>query len=110
MPAANAQITSITDLYQSAQRAAQSLVAEASLLAQTPERVHVTNWVAANISLLQTFQKADGLRAKFLGFSVTGAAIKTFFLTLFTIGLGLWSVLRGAGIGFTVQSVCPIPS
>lgn len=108
MPTQNRQIITITSLYADAERSLQALVAEASYLPQTPDRLHVTNRITAHISLLQTFQKADRFLAKFLGFVVTWGTVKTIFLTLFTLGVGLASILKGIGVFFTVQSVCPV--
>jgi len=108
LPAANGQISAITVLYRDASRSLQSLLAEASRLPQTPERNHVEKEIERHISLLETFQKADNLRAKFLGWAVTWGTVKTFVVTLTTIVIGLWSLLRGAGVTFTAQSFCTI--
>lgn len=108
LPIANGQITAITSLYGDAQRALDMLLAQASCLPQTPERRDVMTKLSAHSSLLQTFREADRLRAKFLGIPVTWGVVKTFFVTLFTLGVGLWSVLRGVGVFFTLQTVCPV--
>jgi len=108
LPVINGQITTITALYSEAERSLQGLIAEASALTQTPERLRVVFRISSHISLLQPFEKADRLRAKFLGISVTWSTVKTYFLTLFTIEIGLWSVFRNANIVLTLQSACPI--
>lgn len=108
LPIVNSQITTITSLYGDAQRALDTLIAQASGLPQTPERRDVIARLSAHSTLLQTFKEADHLRAKFLGIPVTWGVVKTFFVTLFTLGVGLWSVLKGVGVFFTLQTVCPV--
>jgi hypothetical protein len=73
------------------------MIAEASRLPPTPERQHVVAQLATHSTLLATFEKADRLRARFLGFPVTWSFVKTHFVTIFTLGVGLWSVLKGTG-------------
>jgi len=108
LPVSNAQITTVTSLYSNAERTLTALLAEASRLPQTPERQQVMNGIAWHVSLLQTFEKADRLRAKFLGFPVTWSTVKTYLVTLATVALGLGSLLKGAGVVYTSQSVCPV--
>lgn len=108
MPVANSQISDITVLYSDTERALSGILAEARQLPFTMERRDVYDRLVAHISLLQTFEKADRLRSKFLGVPVSWGVVKTFFVTLFTLAVGLWSVLKGAGITFTMQSVCPL--
>lgn len=108
VPIANSQISTITALYGDAERALLSILAEASLrLPFTFERQRVHDRLMAHALMLQTFKEANGVRAKVLGIPVTWGLVKTFFVTLFTLGVGLWSVLKGAGLTFTLQSVCP---
>lgn len=47
------------------------MIAEGSLLPQTPERRDVINSLSAHASMLLTLEKADRLGAKFWGFPVT---------------------------------------
>jgi hypothetical protein len=108
LPAANRQITTLTALYGDAQRSLESLLAEASRLPRSPDRQGVKDEIASHVSLLATFQKSDHLRAMFWGWYVTYSTIKTLFVTLFTLGVGFWIVLRGVGITYTSQSVCPL--
>ncbi len=108
LPIANGQITTITALYGEAERALDSLIAVSGKMPQTTERRDVISMLQSHATVLQTFKEADRLRARFLGFPVTWAVVKTFYVTLFTLGIGLWSVLRGVGVTFTLQSVCPL--
>ncbi len=104
----NAQISSVTNLYGDALRALDSLISEASGLPQTSERRDVISRLTAHASVLQTSEKADRLRGKYLGVPVTWTVIKTLFVTVFTLAVGLWSVLRGLGVFFSVETVCPL--
>lgn len=108
LPTANAQITTVTGLYSDSERALEILISEASRLPQTRERRDVINSLSAYATVLQTLQKADRLRAKFLGLPVTWGLIKTLLVTIFTLIVGLWSILRGLGVFFTWEAVCPI--
>ncbi|KAI9015915.1 hypothetical protein DFJ74DRAFT_678793 [Hyaloraphidium curvatum] len=52
----------------------------------------------------------DGIAARrgtFMGITVGLGTVRTYLATLFTVLLGLWTLLRGAGIALTVDSVCP---
>lgn len=109
VPVANSQISTITSLYGDAETALSGLLAEASRLPPTADRQRVQDQLAAHVSLLQAFHKANRLRVKFLGIPVSWGVVKTFFVTLFTLAIGLWSVLKGAGVTFTLQTACPLP-
>ncbi|KAI9013563.1 hypothetical protein DFJ74DRAFT_682487 [Hyaloraphidium curvatum] len=94
----NSSIASVTDLYLGA-RTALALLGPRSAHPETVERhMHV-------LELL-----ADGMtarRGRFLGFAVGLGTVRTYLATLFTVALGLWTLLRGAGIAFVPDSVCP---
>ncbi|KAI9034687.1 hypothetical protein DFJ74DRAFT_26416 [Hyaloraphidium curvatum] len=47
-------------------------------------------------------------KARFLGFAVGYSVLRTLLATLFTLGVGLWSILRSAGVFATVETFCPI--
>ena len=104
---ANEQISTITAIYSDTERALDSLIAEAGKLPQTTERRDVISMLQSHGAVLQTLEKVDRLRAKLLGFPVTWGVVKTYFVTMFTLGVGLWSVLRGVGVGFSLQFCCP---
>jgi hypothetical protein len=107
LPVQNSQIGTICALYGDAERALDSLIAEAGRLPQTNERRDVINMLTGYATLLHTFKDADRLRASMLGVPVTWGLIKTLFITFFTLAVGLWSILRGLGVSATMQSVCP---
>jgi hypothetical protein len=107
LPVSNAQIISVVSLYRDAERALDNLIFEGSWMPATPERQHTINRLTACATLLRTFKEADHLRAKFLGVPVTWGFVKTFFLSIFTLMVGLWSVLRGFNLFVTAETVCP---
>jgi hypothetical protein len=107
LPVSNTQITFIVSLYRDAERALDSLIFEGSRMPATPERQRVMTSLTACATLLRTFKEADHLRAKFLGVPVTWGFVKTFFLSIFTLMVGLWSVLRGFDLFVTAETVCP---
>jgi len=102
VPVSNATISSVVSLYRDSERALDTLIFEGHGMAPTPERQHVINRLTACATLLRTFEKADHLRAKFLGVFVTWSFIKTYLLTIFTLAVGLWSIPRGFNLFVTV--------
>ncbi|KAI9034246.1 hypothetical protein DFJ74DRAFT_10963 [Hyaloraphidium curvatum] len=108
LPVANAQIDAVATLYAGARQALHSLLAQAAKLPPHPDRAAVAEQVLGHARLLQTFEEVGRLRATFVGVPVTWGLAKTFLVTMLTLAIGLWSVLKGAGVAFTVQSVCPI--
>lgn len=109
LPYENEQIVTVTSLYADCERSLRSMIFQAHSLPPTPDRQAVINRLASCASLLQTLEKADRLRAKFLGVPVSWGVLKTFLVTMLTLAIGLWSILRGVGVGFTLQTVCPGP-
>jgi hypothetical protein len=108
LPVSNSQISTVVSLYGDAERALDALIASASRLPQTCARRDVINSLSAHATVLLSLEKTDRLRARFLGVPVTWGLVKTLFVTLFTLGVGLWSILKGVGVFFTMQTVCPI--
>jgi hypothetical protein len=49
----------------------------------------------------------DRFQSRFLGFPVTFAVCRAVALSTLTLGVAMYSVLRTAGIGVTLQSACP---
>ncbi|KAI9004945.1 hypothetical protein DFJ74DRAFT_712836 [Hyaloraphidium curvatum] len=68
-----------------------------------------TSRIAALYSsaILRGFTDVDAYRARFFEVPVTPALVRTAAVTAFTVGVGMWSVLRGAGIGVTIEMACP---
>ncbi|KAI9024827.1 hypothetical protein DFJ74DRAFT_642828 [Hyaloraphidium curvatum] len=94
----NLQITAVTDLYRAA-RTSLRLLASA-----TP---YPSPALAAHEAVLSSFLEVDGYRLRAFGTAVSYGSLRGLVATAATVMLGLWSVGRAAGIGFTVESVCP---
>lgn len=56
--------------------------------------------------VLSSFLEADRYRARFLGFPIDVGVLRTLIVTLFTLAVGLWSVLKGSGLVFTFDNFC----
>ncbi|KAI9003004.1 hypothetical protein DFJ74DRAFT_746003 [Hyaloraphidium curvatum] len=59
--------------------------------------------------ILSGFADVEPQRPRAFGVPVTFGLVRTVVATLFTLGVGLWRVLRGAGVGVTIEMVCPTP-
>ncbi|KAI9019151.1 hypothetical protein DFJ74DRAFT_769929 [Hyaloraphidium curvatum] len=59
----------------------------------------------AHAALLSAFAAEDP-RARFLGAAVDHSVVRTAAATSFTVGLGLYTVARGAGLAFGPQTAC----
>ncbi|KAI9013704.1 hypothetical protein DFJ74DRAFT_682939 [Hyaloraphidium curvatum] len=101
LAAANAETSRISALYSSAAYTLRSL----ALRAGGPSQL--TNAIQWHEAILRGFADADAYRARFFGVPVTPAVVRTAAVTAFTVGVGMWSVLRGAGIGVTIEMACP---
>ncbi|KAI9022056.1 hypothetical protein DFJ74DRAFT_671448 [Hyaloraphidium curvatum] len=96
LPARNAAIPSVVALYHDALREIRVLTANDP---SGPLRRHE--------AVLASFLEVSELRGRVLGFEVTYGTARGLLVTLVTLCVGLWSVLRGLGIFFTVESFCP---
>ncbi|KAI9024170.1 hypothetical protein DFJ74DRAFT_73904 [Hyaloraphidium curvatum] len=107
LPAINQQIDALSRTYTDAVFSIRGMLAEAARLPPDPRRAQAAAELEAHAGFLAAFGTAEGLRATFLGIPVTWGLAKTLAVTAVTLGVALWSVLRGAGVSFTVQSMCP---
>ncbi|KAI9015957.1 hypothetical protein DFJ74DRAFT_770538 [Hyaloraphidium curvatum] len=58
--------------------------------------------------IFEGFARDTGsFRARFFAAPVSAGLVRTVAATAFTVGVGLWSVVRGVGIGVTLQMACP---
>ncbi|KAI9033427.1 hypothetical protein DFJ74DRAFT_701515 [Hyaloraphidium curvatum] len=46
--------------------------------------------------------------SRFFGLAVDFGAVRAYVVTLFTLAFGIYSILRGLGVTFTVESACPM--
>ncbi|KAI9027972.1 hypothetical protein DFJ74DRAFT_661339 [Hyaloraphidium curvatum] len=100
----NQQIDAIAGLYREARaRIREMLVSHPDLPTKTYRELRNHD------ALLESFLGVEGFRAKFLGFVVGFGVLRTFVITIFTVGIGLFSLLRGS-VFVPVDSVCPTRS
>lgn len=99
---ANQEPAEIAALYCSARSSPYAIAANCPA-----SRSDVLSVIRTHADILGTFTELNGTRAKFLGFEITFSSLRGLLLTLITIGVGLWSVLRNAGVAVTIEQVCP---
>ncbi|KAI9006847.1 hypothetical protein DFJ74DRAFT_740333 [Hyaloraphidium curvatum] len=103
LAAANTSPDRIAALYRSASHSLRSIGASASARGRTDLATSAL-W---HERILTGFADVDPYRVRAFGVPVTYDLTRTIVATLFTLGVGLWSVLRGAGVGVTIEMVCP---
>lgn len=64
--------------------------------------------IASHDAFLLSFADTSPYKARIFGVQVTMGLVRTLVVTAFTVGLGLWSILRGSGVYVTMESVCPM--
>ncbi|KAI9011609.1 hypothetical protein DFJ74DRAFT_710522 [Hyaloraphidium curvatum] len=99
--AANAQITVVTDLLREARREVRLLLLRAS---SAPNPACAA--LEANAAVLSSFLEGEACKVRFLGFKVDYAATRTVLVTVLTIAVGLWSVLRPSGVRVVMDFAC----
>lgn len=98
----NAEITICTSLYFQALFTLRSLRADY----YQPRDSLIRDYLADHEAVLLSLTEAERYRAKFLGFQVGFSTVRTLAVTVFTIGVGLFGVLRGTGIYVTLDVAC----
>ncbi|KAI9016620.1 hypothetical protein DFJ74DRAFT_677821 [Hyaloraphidium curvatum] len=98
--AANSEPAGVARQYRSARDSLLALV-----VAEPADRA-----ASAHARMLDTFTELQGSRAAFLRFDITFSTIRGLVITLVTVVVGLWSVMRSAGVFVTLESVCPWPT
>ncbi|KAI9022083.1 hypothetical protein DFJ74DRAFT_706977 [Hyaloraphidium curvatum] len=99
----NEQIEKITELYRQAQTGIRDKLVRARRLPPDPARAPLLEALREHDRLLESFREVAGFRGRFLGFVVDFGVLRTFLVTVFTLLVGLWSILRGS-IVFTLDS------
>ncbi|KAI8999905.1 hypothetical protein DFJ74DRAFT_698003 [Hyaloraphidium curvatum] len=97
---ANSQIDAVVDLYVSTRTALRRIAA--SSLAVLP------NLEAHDAQLAFFALTADRSRARFAGVPVGLGTARAVVATVVTVALGLWSLLKGAGLAVVADNVCPV--
>ncbi|KAI9011579.1 hypothetical protein DFJ74DRAFT_684002 [Hyaloraphidium curvatum] len=104
--AANAQISDIRDLYLSAGRSLRELRRRLVAGPGDPD-LRLLMEMDADADLLASYADTDRYRAKLLGFPVDYGILRTLAVTLVTLTVAVWSMLRGLGVFLTMETVCP---
>ncbi|KAI9015575.1 hypothetical protein DFJ74DRAFT_271849 [Hyaloraphidium curvatum] len=100
----NSQVSAASSLLLRAYRESKLLLARAGVagLAGTPAARSLSEYA----DLIAAYAQADGCEARFMGFVVRYGTARTFAVTMFTVGVGLWSILRTAGVTVTLDTAC----
>ncbi|KAI9002521.1 hypothetical protein DFJ74DRAFT_746264 [Hyaloraphidium curvatum] len=96
----NAEVEDISDLLEHARRQLRQLVSF-----RPYSRAALA--VRAHEAVLDSYLRVGNNRARVLGFVVSFGAIRSLYITLATVAFALWGVIRGLGVGFTMDGVCP---
>ncbi|KAI9021164.1 hypothetical protein DFJ74DRAFT_672101 [Hyaloraphidium curvatum] len=106
--AANAQISDIRELYLDALEELgelrRCLVTSAPHPGPDPALLAAMD---ADAEVLRSYTDTDRYRSKVLGFPVTYGIVRTVLVTILTLVVALWSILRGLGVFLTMDYVCP---
>ncbi|KAI9026098.1 hypothetical protein DFJ74DRAFT_27751 [Hyaloraphidium curvatum] len=94
--ASNSEITAISDLYS---RARTACLVAAGGDPSAPLRHHA--------DVLGAFAAAERHRARFAGFPVGVAVVRTVLVTAVTVLAAIWSLLRTSGVAIVLDVACP---
>ncbi len=56
---------------------------------------------------MSSFAEVERFKARFWGFAVGFGFVRTLGATLFTLGIGVYTIFRSLGIFVTVETYCP---
>ncbi|KAI9034283.1 hypothetical protein DFJ74DRAFT_700676 [Hyaloraphidium curvatum] len=96
----NALLDTVAGVYRDAQR-------ELRMLAVAAGPGPLADAIGLHDAAIASFLEASRYRAKMFGFTVGYGTVRTFLVTLVTVAVALWGVLRGFGVFVTVESFCP---
>lgn len=99
----NSQVDAIGLLYDQARDELRISLAHAS----TSDR-NVRQDLRYHELVLSSLAEVERYKARFLGFAVTFGLLRTLVATLFTLGIGLYSIMRGFGTFVTPETFCQI--
>ncbi|KAI9030568.1 hypothetical protein DFJ74DRAFT_702859 [Hyaloraphidium curvatum] len=102
--AANAQVSGTSAVLRRASREATALLARAA--ADGLSGTRAAKSLAWHAELLEKYA-ADQARAKVLGIEANWGSARAILIAVFTIAVGLWSVLRSSGVVLTLEIACP---
>ena len=64
------------------------------------------SYLRSQAELLLSLAENDRYKGRFMGFAIGFGVLRTLAASLFTLGIGVWSIMRGAGIYATLESYC----
>ncbi|KAI9030566.1 hypothetical protein DFJ74DRAFT_475157 [Hyaloraphidium curvatum] len=102
--AANAQVSGTSTVLRRASREATALLARAT--ADGLSGTRAAKSLAWHAELLEKYA-ADQARAKVLGIEADWGSARAILIAVFTVAVGLWSVLRSSGVVLTLEIACP---
>ncbi|KAI9024159.1 hypothetical protein DFJ74DRAFT_667623 [Hyaloraphidium curvatum] len=104
----NAALDQVSALYHDANRRLRLLSSATAAAPRLSEReVNLLFQITQHDRVLSSFVEIERFRTGLFGFPVTLGVVRTIFVTVFTVAVGLWSVLRGLGVFVTLQVFCP---
>jgi len=104
--AANDQIEAIRSLYLEAAEELHELRREV-LCGDHITSPELFAAIEAEAEVLGSYLDVDRYRIRFWGFVVSYGMVRTLLVTLVTLIVGLWSILRGLGCFVTLETICP---
>ncbi|KAI9002864.1 hypothetical protein DFJ74DRAFT_745611 [Hyaloraphidium curvatum] len=113
MSVMNGQLDDLSKLYAEARREIGELVVAAMPLRGADGdglRAAAVEGLLAHDRVIAAFQGVQGSKMRLAGFVIGYGTLRTLVVTSATLALGLWTILRAAGIGFTMEVVCPTVS
>ncbi|KAI9019662.1 hypothetical protein DFJ74DRAFT_707732 [Hyaloraphidium curvatum] len=105
---ANQHISGVTELYRTARRSLRELSAKARRRFPPTSRLEAClALIEADDRVLKSYMDVDQWKGRVLGFVVTFATLRSMAVTMLTVGVALWSILRGGGTFVTLDFACP---
>ncbi|KAI9022051.1 hypothetical protein DFJ74DRAFT_671437 [Hyaloraphidium curvatum] len=102
----NDQIEDVVQLYSSARRQIRELVV--TTRTTDPAKREAVQALVAHSELLDSYLEIRSIKAKVFGFEVSFGMVRNVVVSGATVLIALWTVLRAAGVTFTMQTVCPV--
>jgi hypothetical protein len=101
----NSKLNEMSEVYRLTRNRIRELVWLASR-SDEPRNARVMTDLAHLDDLLSAYSDLTQCQGRFLGFVVTYGFTRSLVVSLFTVCLGFWTLLRGLGITFTQEIAC----
>ncbi|KAI9030610.1 hypothetical protein DFJ74DRAFT_702904 [Hyaloraphidium curvatum] len=99
--ASNSQVLRISRLFSAAERQL------ADLAASAPAGHPALPVLEARLRQLRLCADGAPYTARLAGVDVTGGVVRALVVTVFSVAVGLFTLLKGAGVAFTIETFCP---